>query len=720
MIRTTCPTPDTLNRLLAGGPTDPPPADLYAHIGQCKACVRTLFDLDKGDTLPNLGGPDRDAHDTRASVPLVRRVPHTPPTASDHPPGVPIPADVLAVLDPPQSDGEIGRLGAYRVLALLGHGGMGAVFQAEDPRLGRRVALKVMLPHVARQADMAERFLREARSAAALEHDHVVPVYEVGEAGGVPYIAMQYLKGETLDDHMTRHPGPRPAAEVVRVGRQVAAGLAAAHAVGLVHRDIKPANLWLDSAADGRVKILDFGLARGDCDERLTAAGAVLGTPAFMAPEQARGEPSDGRSDLFSLGVVLYRLAAGVLPFTGKGTLGVLASLATETPVPVRERNAHLPPPLARLIDRLIAKSPHSRPASAEAVLAELSSIPIDPPTAAATRRPRWRVAVAVAAAVVLAGIVFAVFKLTFETKDGTLIVEVDADADVRFRNGAVQVYDEKGELKYTLTPSAKNKPLPAGKYRVTVVGADGLSLDTDQFEMGKGGKTVRVRAEPPKPAPADLPKGSAPLDVRSETAFPGKLVFRDTFESADNCRLPLADGPTRREVKEGRYVVTREAVKAGEAALIEVGSGTAVGAFAGKVRVDGGDLYLNFRVRNDGRTARWLAVEVSQAGGWAVMSRRHEREGEKWVSKPDKPLASSTADDVGLVAGKWVTLAARWSDTEYEVWLNGKRVTGGKVEGGDVPDGKPTPVQLVLQSPRGGGLKLETDLLSVWDANGK
>ncbi len=222
-------------------------------------------------------------------------------------------------LAPPQAAGELGRLGGFRILKILGHGGMGVVFQGEDPRLGRQVAIKALLPHLAGSTSSQQRFLREARAAATLEHDHIVPILQVGEERGAPFIVMPLLKGESLEDRLRRD-AALPLPEVLRIGRETAEGLAAAHEKKLIHRDIKPANLWLE-APRGRVKILDFGLARPVAQEScLTQHGAVIGTPAYMAPEQGGGQAVDTRCDLFSLGVVLYRLCTGQLPFHGSDT----------------------------------------------------------------------------------------------------------------------------------------------------------------------------------------------------------------------------------------------------------------------------------------------------------------------------------------------------------------------------------------------------------------
>jgi formylglycine-generating enzyme required for sulfatase activity len=274
---------------------------------------------------------------------------------------------------------------------------MGVVFQGEDPRLGRRVALKAMLPHLARSPSAQQRFLREARAAAALEHDHIVPIFHVGEDRGAPFIVMPLLKGESLDSRL-RAKGALPVPEVLRIGREIAEGLAAAHAAGLIHRDIKPGNLWLEDGT-GRVKILDFGLARAAAQEPgLTQQGAILGTPSYMAPEQSRGEKVDARCDLWSLGVVLYRLCAGRLPFHGADAATTLRAVAGHDPLPPATVNATVPAGLSDLVMQLLEKDPAKRVASAVEVVAALRSLekgrgpaggktPVDPRPGAAPRR---------------------------------------------------------------------------------------------------------------------------------------------------------------------------------------------------------------------------------------------------------------------------------------------------------------------------------------------
>jgi WD40 repeat protein len=251
---------------------------------------------------------------------------------------------------------------------------MGVVYKAEDTQLKRTVALKVMLPILGASESARKRFIREAQVAAAIDHDNIVHIYQVGDDHGVPFMAMQFLHGESLNERLKREKR-LPIAEVLRIGRETAEGLAAAHERGLIHRDIKPPNLWLEGQRR-RVKILDFGVARavGD-DAHLTQTGAIIGTPAYMAPEQAQGKPVDQRCDLFSLGCVLYCISTGQLPFKGSDTFSILTALALENPPPPASLNPAVPKELSDLVMRLLAKEPEERPQSAQLIVRALQEI---------------------------------------------------------------------------------------------------------------------------------------------------------------------------------------------------------------------------------------------------------------------------------------------------------------------------------------------------------
>ncbi len=269
------------------------------------------------------------------------------------------------------------RLAHYQVQHKLGQGGMGWVVLAEDTKLNRKVALKVMRGRLAADKESRERFVREAKAAAQLRHDNVITIYQVDEDRGVPFFAMELLEGGTLQQRL-EYPKPLSIGAAVRIAREIAQGLQVAHERGVIHRDIKPANIWLE-APRGRVKILDFGLARHvNVESGLTHAGEIVGTPHYMSPEQARGKEIDCRTDLFSLGCILYRTTTGKLPFAGETLLATLTAIAVDAPAPVIQLNPQVPHPLADLIERLLAKDPAQRPGSAGEVIEELTAIERD------------------------------------------------------------------------------------------------------------------------------------------------------------------------------------------------------------------------------------------------------------------------------------------------------------------------------------------------------
>jgi uncharacterized protein (TIGR03067 family) len=272
----------------------------------------------------------------------------------------------LSYLSSPRRPDSIGRIGHYEVLEVLGRGGFGIVFRAHDEVLQRVVAVKVLAPSMAATSPARKRFLREARSSAQVRHENVVQVYAVEEQP-LPYLVMEFIPGETLQQRLDRN-GPLDVPEVLRIGRQVAEGLAAAHAQGLIHRDIKPANVMIEGGAGRRVKLTDFGLARAADDASISQSGVVAGTPMYMAPEQAKGETLDHRADLFSLGSVMYAMLTGHPPFRASATLAVLKRVTEDTPRPIREVIPEVPVWLCRIVEKLHAKDPAERFQSAREV----------------------------------------------------------------------------------------------------------------------------------------------------------------------------------------------------------------------------------------------------------------------------------------------------------------------------------------------------------------
>jgi predicted Ser/Thr protein kinase len=497
---TPCPDVQVLQRLLLGRVSPPELEHLDEHVLHCERCAAALNGLWVDDPLlQSLRGAQAAAALDPAAQALIERLSHLPAVAAgasasptlgvealttppeqvapcDGTPAAPGPTE-YPFLRPSQGPGELGRLGGYRVVKQLGRGGMGDVFLAEDLQLERTVALKVMRPEVAVHPEARQRFLREARAAARVKDDHVVAIYNVGEDNSAPFLIMEYLQGTPLDAWLNG--GERPTVrQILHMARDIARGLAAAHARGLVHRDVKPANLWLE-AETGRVKVLDFGLARGGTEEvHLTQLGAILGTPGYMAPEQARGEPADARSDLFSLGCVLYRLCTGEAPFQGPTVMAVLTALATQDPAPVRQRNAGIPEPLADLVTRLLARRPEDRPASAQAVLQELQAIerqqapesqlavaalpaepaprPVAIPSAegkvtAWQRRPPWWLLIAAALLVPVGAAALGALVIRITGNDGK-------QTEIRVPDGSKVAVNEKGEIDVRL-PGAGDQP---------------------------------------------------------------------------------------------------------------------------------------------------------------------------------------------------------------------------------------------------------------------
>lgn len=273
---------------------------------------------------------------------------------------------VLKWLTPSDDPQRLGRVGTYEIAGVIGSGGMGVVLKGFDAALNRYVAIKVLSPHMATGGAARLRFAREAQAAAAIVHENVIAIHGVAEVNGLPYLVMPYERGHSLQKRIADG-GPLSVAEILRIGMQAAAGLAAAHAQGLVHRDVKPANILL---ADGveRVTLTDFGLARAADDATITHTGFIAGTPQYMSPEQVDGGQIDHRSDLFSLGSVLYAMCTGRPPFRASTSYGLLKRVVESNPVPVREINPDIPDWLCLIIDGLHQKNCELRFQSSEEV----------------------------------------------------------------------------------------------------------------------------------------------------------------------------------------------------------------------------------------------------------------------------------------------------------------------------------------------------------------
>ncbi|MGL4442151.1 MAG: serine/threonine-protein kinase, partial [Alsobacter sp.] len=342
---------------------------LDGHIWTCEPCAAQIDAL-LAPIAAALRTPSFSTAPTLLSPSLLRCIHRRFPSPDR---AAPYAVPTLASLNLPP-------LGKYHPVEVLGAGGMGAVVRAREVGLERDVALKVLLPLLAKEQQAHDRFMREVRALACLESDHVVTVY----AGGVvelrdglaqPYLVMPLLAGETVATRLSRS-APLPLRAALRIIYQTLLGLKAAHAVGLIHRDIKPANLWLEARPDlpDRIRILDFGLVRikDTTPDSVSASGQFIGTPRYMAPEQARGENEtlDGRADLFSVGVVAYELLTGLSPFTAKNHNAILQQIETHQPPPPHAINSAVTPAVGEFVMTLLHKERDHRPATATAALA--------------------------------------------------------------------------------------------------------------------------------------------------------------------------------------------------------------------------------------------------------------------------------------------------------------------------------------------------------------
>ena len=442
---------------------------------------------------------------------------------------------VLDFLAPATDSAAIGRLGHYEILEVLGHGGFGVVLKARDTKLDRIVAIKSLAQSLASSATARKRFVREAKAAAAVKHENVVGIYHVADDGPVPYLVMECVSGVSLEAKL-QEVGTLDLPAILRIGMQIASGLAAAHKQGLVHRDVKPGNILLENGVE-RVKITDFGLARAADDAAITKTGEVSGTPQYMSPEQIQGLPLDARSDLFSLGSVLYAMATGRSPFRAESTVAALRRVCDDTPRPIREINSDIPDWLEAITSRLLAKQPSDRFQSATEVAELLGQrlahvqqpaiVPSPKPAVASPRHPSatrsWQWSVALIALVAVActmglteasgvtQVVPTVIRIV--RGEGTLVIEVD--------DPTVQVSLD-GEALSILGAGFKELKLVPGKYRLHAK-KDGQPVKDEVVTITRDGrKVVTVTRE--RSGGSDSP--SAPAVEALARSEPGAFVL--------------------------------------------------------------------------------------------------------------------------------------------------------------------------------------------------
>ncbi len=420
---------------------------------------------------------------------------------------------VLELLAPTDDPQMLGRLGSYEVSGVIGAGGMGVVLKAYDRSLDRTVAIKVLAPHLASSGAARNRFAREAKAAAAVLHPNVIDIHGVSNGDPLPYLVMSCVRGTSLQKRIEVE-GPLASGETLRIGAQIAAGLAAAHAQGLVHRDITPSNILLEEGIE-RVAITDFGLARAVDDATMTRSGVITGTPQYMSPEQARGESLDHRSDLFSLGSVLYAMCTGHSPFRAESTLGVLRRISDDPPRPVREINPDVPDWLAAIIERLLAKNPDERFQSAAQVSEQLeqwlawlqqpSAVPRPQVIRTATGSARQRSGFLRKLAIGSVAIGMLLATVVFIVKLG--------ETSIRFEIDDPNLAVKSGEKNITVENDGDTIQIAPGKENSFTVLQSGSEVTGNSFVLKKGDK-VALRVSIAKGGDIQVTSDSA-LDIK-------------------------------------------------------------------------------------------------------------------------------------------------------------------------------------------------------------
>lgn len=558
-----CPDRDTLVDFMLGKLPVSELESCEMHLSGCGPCADTIRSLDQSDTMTELArdafigqslssnnvhaaGPDVSSQSSDDDIAVKDLVGKMCEWALDSKTGLNPPAqtdndlndratEVQHLIDSADGtagdDGSLGQLAHYRIQRLLGAGSTGVVYLATDVNLNRLVALKVLRPSLGAAA--RERFLAEARAAAAIDHPNVVSIYHVGIEGKLAYIAMNWCEGETLEQRMSRV-GSLPAEQVRELGVQVSQGLSAAHSLGLIHRDIKPANIWMHADSD-RYTILDFGLVRtADEDPQLTCTGMIAGTPCYMSPEQSRGAKLDSRSDLFSLGCLLYQSLTGVLPFSSGNVLATLQSIQRDVPTEPCELDPSVPNDLSDLVMSLLEKSPGKRPSSAASVAGALSSDRANwdfkpnynsaenatlaereakPKNASSLKDSGswigW-VAGLVICGLLGFGVYFSPQIIRIATNKGQLVIKSD-DPNIK-----VEILSNGERVVIMDLLSKQTLEVIAGEYEIRPVSGDNsISIDRGNVTMSRGGKEIvsvtRAAADEAATAPGDLADPTLP-----------------------------------------------------------------------------------------------------------------------------------------------------------------------------------------------------------------
>jgi|GEM_PF-2200878 serine/threonine protein kinase len=558
VAQATCPDSDVIHDLLCGVLPEHEHAELSLHFDLCTEC-RQRFEAEASDPeflgdAARLCAGSTWQQETATLQRLMRDIPQQLSSAADAASVASWSANAVAdFLEPSDNAEHIGRLGSHEIVEVIGRGGMGVVLRGIDTRLNRAVAIKVLAPELASNPNARRRFFREGQAAAAVSHDHVVTIHAVEDSERLPYLVMEFVAGESLEE-CVRRTGPLSVESILRMGRQMALGLAAAHEVGLVHRDMKPANILLENGIQ-RVRITDFGLARAVDDVSITQSGVVSGTPLYMSPEQASGETIDHRSDLFSLGSVLYTMCTGRPAFRAQTTMAVLKRVCEDSPRPIREVNPDIPEWLVEIVDRLIARQPDDRIQSASEVadllgghLAHLQdpnnvAAPVTVGAAQSNVQPRSTrllLLIALLLGISTLGVTeasgvtrlseFLGIVLKLKTSEGTLVIEIE-DPNVKVSvDGDEVVIDGVGVHELRLKP---------GKHQFTTE-RNGNPASQEWVTIERGGKKVlRILQLPPEKDPNQSVGGK---DTPTNTTQ-GDLGSHARQGDGDNQHRPSVDG---------------------------------------------------------------------------------------------------------------------------------------------------------------------------------
>ncbi|QEG21894.1 serine/threonine protein kinase [Mariniblastus fucicola] len=480
--------------------------------------VETLRSLgNETDTAPPASGESRELLEQIQSLVANRQT---------------APEDFDRILSPAENSDELGRIAHYRVIEFIAGGGMGLVFKAEDTKLNRLVCIKVLNPSLENNRDAVARFSREAKSAAKLRNTRITTVLEFGEHRELPYLVMELLEGQSLRDKLNVA-GKLSPATARKITIQIAEGLRYAHQRGFLHRDIKPENIWV--TPEGDVKLLDFGLARAiEESDNLTHSGTILGTPNYMSPEQVQGKDLDAKSDLFSVGTVLFEMLTGESPFGKSNLFSTMMSVANDTlTFPEDTKSTTIPDELRLIVESLLQKSPEDRIGSADQLISALKNVDgkmpsLQPKLNKSAMSPSLAGLLGAFAGACLLALAVLLFQLNDK---GTLVVEADPSINVSIANEEVSIEDPQTGKNFKVTIG--ENPLPSGVYQLQLADESGYTLSSNIITIRRGEKQiVRVELKPAEP-------GVAAADVAKENKVKDGEVKANVVDAVATASVP-------------------------------------------------------------------------------------------------------------------------------------------------------------------------------------